>query len=105
MRYIYNRPEDRKMAKTTMNLRVDSILKKNAEKVFSDLGLSVSACVVLFLKATIREKGLPFDVRVSNTAKIKKTKKPNKYFNVSKKGKKDFDLYGSTSIKNAINKL
>jgi len=87
-----------------MNLRIDAALKKNAENVVSDLGISMSAAIVLFLKAVVREKGLPFHVKVSKTAKIKKAKNIN-IFLKDKKSKTRFRLPGSTSIKNAINKL
>jgi DNA-damage-inducible protein J len=87
-----------------MNLRVDANLKNSAEKVVSDLGLSMSAAVVLFLKAVVREKGLPFDVKVSRKAKTKESQNPNIFLS-PKKTKRKFDLPGSTSIKNAINKL
>ncbi len=50
------------MSKTTLNLRVDEDLKKEAEKVIKRLGLSTTACVTLFLKALVREKKIPFSI-------------------------------------------
>ena len=47
-------------APTTM--RLDPELKEAAKPVLDELGLTLSAAVTMFLKALIREGGLPFDV-------------------------------------------
>jgi DNA-damage-inducible protein J len=57
------------MPKTTMNLRVDDKLKKNAENIISQLGLSVSSAITLYLKAIVREKGIPFPVTIEGKKK------------------------------------
>ncbi len=41
-------------------IRVDDKVKAKAEKVFSDLGMSMSTAITVFLKQSIRCKGLPF---------------------------------------------
>lgn len=60
-------------AKTTLNIRIDSELKKEAESIIDELGLSTSSAIVLFFKALIRQKGLPFDVRLEKGRKKEKT--------------------------------
>ncbi|MCR4561746.1 MAG: type II toxin-antitoxin system RelB/DinJ family antitoxin [Bacilli bacterium] len=60
------------MPKTTLNLRIDSKLKNDAEKVAKELGLPMSTAITLFLKALVREKGLPFPVVVKPTKKESK---------------------------------
>lgn len=57
------------MSKTTMNLRVDSKLKKSAENIISELGISTSAAITLYLKAIVREKGIPFPVTLEGKKK------------------------------------
>ena len=39
-------------------------LKEQANKVFDGLGISLSAAVNAFLKAVVREQGIPFDMRL-----------------------------------------
>lgn len=56
--------EMKKESKTTLNLRIDSDLKNEAEKVIEEIGLSTSAAIVLFFKALVRCEGLPFEVKV-----------------------------------------
>ena len=51
------------MATSTINVRVDSELKAQAETLFADLGLSMSTAVVMFLKSAVSHDGLPFEVR------------------------------------------
>jgi DNA-damage-inducible protein J len=57
------------MPKTTMNLRIDSKLKKNAENIVSQLGISMSSAITLYLRAIVREKGIPFPVTLEGKKK------------------------------------
>lgn len=50
------------MATTNLNIRIDEDLKKNAEEIFSALGLTTTAAFNIFAKAVVREKGIPFDL-------------------------------------------
>lgn len=50
------------MAQTMVNFRMDKDLKKNMEKVCSDMGLSVTAAFTIFAKKVAREKRIPFEV-------------------------------------------
>ena len=50
------------MESTNMTLRVDTELKKQAEELFSDLGLSLSAAITVFMKQAVREQRIPFTV-------------------------------------------
>jgi DNA-damage-inducible protein J len=57
------------MAKTgTIRARVDSKLKAEAEAVLEKLGLNASDAIRLFYKQVALRKGLPFDVKIPNTA-------------------------------------
>src|SRR5574344_2420584 len=74
MRYncviIFQRRKVVKMPKTTMNLRIDGKLKKTAENVIDELGISMSAAITLYLKAIVREKGIPFPVTLEGKRKV-----------------------------------
>ena len=53
------------MAKTEMiRARVEPDLKREAEELFSELGLSATEAITLFYKQVTMHRGLPFDVRV-----------------------------------------
>ncbi len=45
---------------TMVSFRTEKLLKEKAEVVFSDLGISTSAAINMFLKQVVRECGLPF---------------------------------------------
>lgn len=45
-----------------ISLRVDDEVKRNAEKTFDDIGLSMSAAINIFLKKVAREKRIPFEL-------------------------------------------
>ena len=52
------------MSVPTTTMRIDPELKDEANKVLGELGLSLSGVVTIFLKAVVREQGLPIDMRV-----------------------------------------
>lgn len=45
---------------TVVSFRTEKMLKEKAETVFSDLGVSMSAAINMFLRQAVRENGLPF---------------------------------------------
>ena len=51
------------MATANINVRVDSELKRAAEKLFDDLGLNMSAAITIFLKNAVNYEGIPFEVK------------------------------------------
>ena len=55
------------MAKTEMiRARVEPKLKRQAEELFSELGLSATEAITLFYKQVTLHRGLPFTVRMPN---------------------------------------
>ena len=52
------------MEYTNLNIRTSKETKEAAEKIFAELGISTSTAFNIFLKAVIRENGLPFDMRI-----------------------------------------
>ena len=59
------------MEKTSaINIQVDSNVKKDATMVLTELGLSMSSAINLFLKQVIKKNGIPFEV--TNVAANKK---------------------------------
>ncbi len=53
------------MSATTMNIRVDSEIKDTAKQIFAELGLDLTTAVNIFLRQSIREHGIPFDLKLS----------------------------------------
>lgn len=51
------------MATTNINVRVDTKLKKEAEELFSDLGLNMSSAITMFLCSAVSYDGIPFEVK------------------------------------------
>lgn len=51
------------MATTNINVRVDTELKQSAEALFSDLGLTMSSAITIFLKSAVSHDGIPFEVK------------------------------------------
>jgi DNA-damage-inducible protein J len=57
----------RQTGKTQMiHERIDPRLKRSAERVFSQIGISTTEAIRLFLRQVELHKGLPFPVKVPN---------------------------------------
>lgn len=52
------------MATTNLNIRTDKEIKEAAEKIYSSLGLNMTTAINMFLRASIRESGIPFDLKL-----------------------------------------
>ena len=62
------------MADTVMfTLRMDKETKKKCEKIYSELGVSLSAAINVFLHKSAVVGGFPFDVRLDASTRDKVT--------------------------------
>jgi DNA-damage-inducible protein J len=50
----------------TVQVRVDERTKAQAKKVLSDLHLSMSEAICLFLRQVVLHRGIPFEVKIPN---------------------------------------
>lgn len=58
------------MAKTAnINIRIEPEVKAEAEKIFSELGITVSEAISIFLNKSIMEGGIPFEMKRSKRKK------------------------------------
>ena len=59
------------MPKTAViSARINPEIKRNAERVFKELGLTATQAITLFYKQVELERGLPFAVRVPNDVTV-----------------------------------
>jgi DNA-damage-inducible protein J len=47
-----------------VNIRIDDALKQDAERIFAELGLSMSTATNVFYRQVVRCGGIPFDLRI-----------------------------------------
>ena len=53
------------MAKTaSLNIRIDPETKAGAEQLFSQFGITITDAVNIFLRRSLMEGGLPFDLKL-----------------------------------------
>ncbi len=55
---------------TNLNIRTDRDVKERSERIFSELGMSMTTAINLFLRASIREHGIPFDLKIDPAIEI-----------------------------------
>ena len=53
------------MENTNLNIRTDKEVKLAAEKIFEELGLNMTTAVNMFLRQTIRENGISFELKLN----------------------------------------
>ncbi len=54
----------------TVTARVDEETKKEAERIFREFGIPMSSAISAFLKAVVRNKGIPFELRVEGAVPL-----------------------------------
>ncbi len=52
------------MATTNLNIRIEKTVKDQAEEIFNELGLNMTTAINIFLRSSIREHGIPFDLKL-----------------------------------------
>ena len=57
------------MAPTNVSIRMDTELKAQADELFAELGMNLSTAFNIFVRQSLREGGIPFEIR---------TDRPNK---------------------------
>ena len=57
----------------SFSVRLDSKLKADAEKLFAELGLSLGNAMNIFLRQSVRIKGMPFSIRLGQGEKTDAT--------------------------------
>ena len=53
------------MSTTSMNIRMDADVKRQAQELFSEFGLDMTTAINVFLRQAIRERSLPFRVSLT----------------------------------------
>ncbi len=49
---------------TNVSIRMDADLKAQADELFAELGMSLSTAFNIFVRQSLREGGLPFEVKL-----------------------------------------
>lgn len=52
------------MTTTNLNIRTDKSVKEQAERIFNELGITMTTAVNMFLRTAIREHGIPFELKL-----------------------------------------
>lgn len=52
------------MAPVSTNIKIDPKLKKEAQELFSELGMNLTTAVNIFLAQAVREQAIPFKIGI-----------------------------------------
>ena len=65
------------MTTTSITIRIDETLKKQAEMLFEDMGMNMTTAITIFVKTAVRQGKIPFEVggdpfyREANQARLR----------------------------------
>jgi len=59
------------LASTSITIRTDTEIKQQAAAILADLGMDMSTGVNVFLRAVVREGGLPFAIALETPAEYR----------------------------------
>lgn len=54
------------MSQTTISIRIDEELKKQAEELFAEFGMNMTTAFTIFVKAVVRERKIPFEIKADD---------------------------------------
>lgn len=58
------------MNATNVNIRTDKELKNEVSEIYAKLGLNLTTAVNMFFKATVRENGIPFSLKLDEPNEV-----------------------------------
>ena len=59
------------MAQSSVTIRVDETLKKDFDSLCDQFGFSNTAAFIIFMKAVVRERRIPFEIKVDSDTDIR----------------------------------
>ncbi|MBD5310335.1 MAG: type II toxin-antitoxin system RelB/DinJ family antitoxin [Bacteroides sp.] len=60
------------MSQSTISIRVDHTLKSKFDSLCETFGLTTSAAFHIFMKAVVRERRIPFEIKADENADLRK---------------------------------
>lgn len=54
---------------TNISIRMDAQLKEQADELFAELGMNISTAFNIFVRQSLREGGIPFDISLNQPNK------------------------------------
>ncbi len=58
------------MDTTNLNIRTKKEIKEKADLICSELGLNMTTAINMFLRAMIRENGIPFELKINEPSDV-----------------------------------
>ena len=58
-----------------VNIRMDSEIKQQADKLFSELGFNLTTAINAFVRQSLREKAIPFYIKINDLVPVEVTSK------------------------------
>lgn len=66
------------MASKNVTIRMEEELRKDAEQLFEQLGMTLSGAITVFLKQAVREQAIPFEIQMNPQSRNQEKKSLNR---------------------------
>ena len=76
---------------TNLNVRVDSTLKEESDKLFKNLGLNMSTAINIFLTKCVKTSSIPFKIEETPSKELVKALKEVEYMKKQPEKYKSYD--------------
>jgi len=70
--------------KTTTNVYLDTEMKEKAKEIFKQYGMGLSDAFNIFLSQSVMERGIPFEIKISNNETVQAIKDAREGKNMTK---------------------
>lgn len=82
-----------------INIRIDDGIKREAEELFGQMGLTMTSAIMVFIRQSLNERGIPFKVSAKNAAYHEKLEQA---FRDWDNGRKNYHYHDLIEVDDAV---
>ena len=82
-----------------INIRIDDGIKREAEELFGQMGLTMTSAIMVFIRQSINDKAIPFKVSAKNAAYHEKLEQA---FRDWDNGRKNYHYHDLIEVDDAV---
>lgn len=90
---------------TTLQIRIDEKIKKDAKLVLDSMGLDMSSAIKIYLKQVVLTQSIPFPILTENGLTVKEELRLLKAFDEAKRGVNVTTVKNKKELKEYLNSL
>ena len=93
------------MKTASVNVRIQEDIKKQAEEILEELGISRTVAIEMFYRQIILNNGIPFEVAIPNASKSREELTPEEFDKMMKVAVKQVEEGRTTPVEEVFEEL